>query len=140
VRLSPSTQIGYLPQRDEPPPDSAATAVSSIRAITELSETEARRHLHRFLFAGDDALTPVSRLSYGERKRLALAKLVLGGANLLLLDEPTNHLDLPSREAFEAALDEYDGAMIVATHDRFFIERFANRIWRLTEKRLTQEY
>ncbi|HEY8172832.1 MAG TPA: ABC-F family ATP-binding cassette domain-containing protein [Dehalococcoidia bacterium] len=140
VRLSPSTQIGYLPQHDEAPSDGADTAVSSIRAITELSETEARRHLHRFLFAGDDALTPVSRLSYGERKRLALAKLVLGGANLLLLDEPTNHLDLPSREAFEAALDEYDGAMIVATHDRFFIERFANRIWRLTEKRLTQEY
>jgi ATP-binding cassette subfamily F protein 3 len=129
VARSPSTRLGYLPQEEAalaaPAP---ATPVSAVRAHAPLSETEARRYLHRFLFSGDAALQPVARLSYGERKRLALAVLVLGGANLLLLDEPTNHLDIPSREAFESALDSFEGAMLVVTHDRYFIERFGDRI------------
>jgi ATP-binding cassette, subfamily F, member 3 len=104
------------------------TPVEAIRVAAGISETEARRFLHRFLFTGDGALTPVARLSYGERRRLSLARLVLSGANLLLLDEPTNHLDIPSREAFESALDAYDGAMIAVTHDRYFIDRFAERL------------
>ncbi|MEO9255905.1 MAG: ABC transporter ATP-binding protein, partial [Tepidiformaceae bacterium] len=62
------------------------------------------------------------------RRRLALARLVLGGANLLLLDEPTNHLDLPSREAFEAAFASFEGSAIIVTHDRYFIEQFADEV------------
>jgi ATP-binding cassette subfamily F protein 3 len=84
--------------------------------------------LHRFLFGHDQVNTPAGSLSYGERRRLALARLVLGGANLLLLDEPTNHLDLPSREAFEAALGGFEGAAIIVTHDRYFIEQFADEV------------
>jgi ATP-binding cassette subfamily F protein 3 len=130
VHHSPSARIGLLPQVEaEPPP--CITPVDVVRAASSHSETEARRFLHRFLFSGDDALTPVARLSYGERRRLSLASLVLGGVNLLLLDEPTNHLDIPSREAFEAALDSYEGAMLAVTHDRYFIERFARRVLEL---------
>ncbi len=112
---------------EEVGPGGSLTPLEAIRAVSPVSETEARRFLHRFLFTGDEPLTPIERLSYGERKRLALACLVLSGANLLLLDEPTNHLDIPSREAFELALAEYQGAMIVVTHDRYFIDRFADR-------------
>ena len=155
---SPSAVIGYLPQGeaidvrsgatpvDTTPVDTApmdttpvdTTPVDVIRAASTLSETEARRFLHRFLFSGDGALTPVDRLSYGERRRLSLATLVLGGANILLLDEPTNHRDIPSREAFEQALDSYAGAMLAVTHDRYFIERFADRILRLEGGRLIE--
>jgi ATP-binding cassette subfamily F protein 3 len=139
VRRSPSARIGYLPQSETTSADrDASTPADVVRAAAGISETEARRFLHRFLFSGDDALTPVARLSYGERRRLGLAQLVLGGANLLLLDEPTNHLDIPSREAFEAALEAYEGAMIAVTHDRYFIERFAQRLFTLEDGRLRE--
>jgi ATP-binding cassette subfamily F protein 3 len=139
VRLSPSARIGYLPQSEtEAPADGRLTPVDLVRSRASLSETEARRFLHRFLFTGDEALRPVDRLSYGERRRLALAEIILAGANVLLLDEPTNHLDIPSREAFEAALDEYEGAMIAVTHDRYFIERFAARLLSVEEGRLVE--
>jgi ATP-binding cassette subfamily F protein 3 len=132
VSRSPSTKIGYLPQEQPLDPDIAGeTPLTLLRRQTALSETEARRFLHRFLFSGDDVHTKLSSLSYGERRRLSLAALVLGGANLLLLDEPTNHLDIPSREALEAALEAYDGAMLSITHDRYFIERFSDSIMSL---------
>ena len=137
VRLSPSARLGYLPQTEAAGgATNGSTPVDAIREAAGISETEARRFLHRFLFSGDGALTPIARLSYGERRRLALARLVLGGANLLLLDEPTNHLDIPSREAFEAALDAYEGAMLAVTHDRYFIERFAQRVITIDDGRL----
>ena len=93
VRLSPSAKIGYLPQEEahETSAEAERTPVDLIRSAAALSETEARRFLHRFLFSGDGALTPIGRLSYGERRRLALAQLVLGGANIAVArraDEP----------------------------------------------------
>ncbi len=93
-----------------------------------MPEADIYNFLHRFLFGHDQVNTPVGRLSYGERRRLALARLVLGGANLLILDEPTNHLDLPSREAFEAAFAGFDGAALIVTHDRYFIDQFADEV------------
>ena len=93
-----------------------------------MAEADAYNFLHRFLFAHDAARASVAAMSYGERRRLALAGLVLGGSNLLLLDEPTNHLDVASREAFEGALDSYEGAILSVTHDRYYIERFADRL------------
>ena len=79
--------------------------------------------------SGDDVFVPVRSLSFGERARLALAKLVAGSCNLLLLDEPINHLDIPSREQFEHGLSAFAGTIVVVVHDRYFIERFATGLW-----------
>ena len=106
-----------------------ATPLSIIRGIAAMSETKARHFLHFFLFEADEVFTPVGSLSYGERARLLLARLVVSGVNCLLLDEPINHLDIPSRAQFTAALDAFPGTILVATHDRAFIDRFANGIW-----------
>jgi ATP-binding cassette subfamily F protein 3 len=73
----------------------------------------------------------VAGLSFGERSRLALATLVLQGCNFLLLDEPINHLDIPSRARFEQALAGFEGAVLAVVHDRYFIERFATRVWKV---------
>jgi ATP-binding cassette, subfamily F, member 3 len=82
---------------------------------------------------------PTENLSYGERARLMLARLVVSGANCLLLDEPINHLDIPSRQQFETALDAFPGTVLVSVHDRAFIERFASSIWRLKAGGLRRE-
>ncbi|MEX0781538.1 MAG: ATP-binding cassette domain-containing protein [Dehalococcoidia bacterium] len=132
IFVTSSAKVGYLAQDDpshgSPDGEGAMTPVSLLRKSVPLSAVEVNDFLHRFLFGHDLLATPVARLSYGERRRLELARLVLSGANLLLLDEPTNHLDLPSREAFEAAFGSFDGAALVVTHDRRFIERFADRV------------
>jgi ATP-binding cassette subfamily F protein 3 len=135
VRLGANVRPGYFSQEQEGL-DPAQTALEAVRAAAPLSETEARYFLHYFLFAGDAVCTPVRRLSYGERARLVLARLVLSGVNFLLLDEPLNHLDIPSRQQFEAALDAFDGTVLAVVHDRYFVETFADRIWALVEGRL----
>ena len=105
------------------------SALEMIRQATDVSETEARTLLHLYLFEGDEPLLPASSLSYGQRSRLLLATLVLEGANFLVLDEPMNHLDIPSRERFEEALDAFPGTVLMAVHDRTFIDRYATAIW-----------
>jgi len=97
---------------------------------------EARSFLARFLFTGDDYQKIAGDLSGGERSRLALAKLVAGRPNFLILDEPTNHLDIPSREVLEEVLAEYDGTILLVSHDRYFINSVADRIGELTGGRL----
>jgi ATP-binding cassette subfamily F protein 3 len=101
-----------------------------------VTETEARSYLHRYLFAGDEVFTPITHLSYGERARLELARLVLSGATLLLLDEPTNHLDIRSRKRFEQALAGYTGTVLAVLHDRYLIEHLATRIVELRDGKL----
>ena len=133
VRIGSGVRIGYMPQEHETL-DSSATPLSTVQALTPMSETETRNFLHYFLFEGDEVFTPVGQLSYGERARLILAKLVVSGVNCLVLDEPVNHLDIPSRERFEAALDAFPGTVLVAVHDRAFIERFASALWVLEEQ------
>jgi len=81
------------------------------------------------LFAGDDVFVPVGSLSFGERARLALARLVAQGCNFLLLDEPINHLDIPSRTRFEQAMTAFEGTVLAIVHDRYFIDRFATGLW-----------
>ena len=87
-----------------------------------------RGFLAKFLFMGEDVFKPVSALSGGEKGRLALAKLIYSQKNVLVLDEPTNHLDIPSRESLENALGEYDGTIITVSHDRFFLDKIANKM------------
>src|SRR5205814_2979890 len=95
-----------------------------------------RMLLGRFLFSGDQVEKPVSVLSGGERRRLALARIVVSGANLLVLDEPTNHLDIESREALEDALAEFPGTILLVSHDRALIEALATRTIAIEDGRL----
>jgi ATP-binding cassette subfamily F protein 3 len=132
VRIGANVRIGYMPQKQEALP-AGATPLETVLGTATLSETDARNLLHYFLFAGDEVFTPVGKLSYGERARLLLARLVLGGANCLVLDEPVNHLDIPSRLRFEEALNAFPGAALIVTHDRAFIDCYATGIWALED-------
>ena len=129
ARLGANVRLGYMMQEQEAL-DPSLDALTTIRAVAPLSETDARNFLHFFLFSGDDVFTPIHSLSFGERARLMLAALVAKGSNFLLLDEPINHLDIPSRARFEQALAQFDGTVLVVVHDRYFIKRFATRVWR----------
>jgi len=103
-----------------------------------ISHKDIRNALGAFLFRGDDVEKRIGMLSGGELARVQLLKLMLTRANLLLLDEPTNHLDIASREALEQALDEYNGTMIIVTHDRYLVNRLADRILHMTADGLTE--
>ena len=132
ARLGANVKIGYMSQ-DQIFDDPAQTPFDLVRHLAPLDETAARQFLHMFLFQGDEVFTPIERLSYGERSRLMLARLVVMGVNFLVLDEPVNHLDIPSRERFEAALDAFPGTVLAAVHDRAFIQRFASELWVLAD-------
>ena len=99
-----------------------------MRAARAFSEQEAVRRLMAFLFDYEQIRRGVATLSGGERTRLAFLLLMLGEANCLVLDEPTNHLDIDSIEVLEDALERFDGTVIAASHDRYFLERIADRI------------
>ncbi len=103
-----------------------------------ISHQDIRNALGAFLFRGDEVEKQIGMLSGGELARVQLLKLMLTRANLLLLDEPTNHLDIPSREALEQALDEYNGTMLIVTHDRYLVNRLADRILHMTAHGLTE--
>ena len=128
VRLGAKVQPGYYEQTMTSL-DPNSTALEEIHnAYPKMDLTEVRTALAAFLIRGDDVFKQVSSLSGGEKARVQLLKLMLSGANLLLLDEPTNHLDISSREALENALDEYDGTMLIVTHDRYLVNRLADRV------------
>ncbi len=137
VRMGANVRPGYFAQEQEGL-EARQSVLDAVRAAAPIAETEARNFLHFFLFTGDEVFRPVGSLSYGERARLVLARLVLSGVNFLLLDEPLNHLDIPSREQFEEALENFDGTVLAVVHDRYFVRRFAARIWALGDGRLTQ--
>lgn len=130
VTLGASVEIGYFAQAHEGL-DPQHTILEEILAVQNMPISEARDYLAKFLFTGDDVYKPIAALSGGERGRVALAKLALGGANLLLLDEPTNHLDIPSQEILEAVLADFGGTLLLVSHDRYLIERLATQIWAL---------
>lgn len=104
----------------------------------QMTQTQIRSALAAFLFKGDEVYKTVSELSGGERARIALLCLMLGGYNLLLLDEPTNHLDALSREELENTLLQYDGTMLIVSHDRYFINKLSTRILELSENGFTE--
>ncbi|MCD6532303.1 ABC-F family ATP-binding cassette domain-containing protein [bacterium] len=107
-------------------------------AAPYLAQEQVRAHLAAFSVRGDDAFRPIRTFSGGERSRVAMAQLVLTRANLLLLDEPTNHLDIPSRQVLERALAEYDGTVLVVSHDRFFLDAVVNKIWAFEDGRINE--
>jgi ATP-binding cassette subfamily F protein 3 len=127
VRIGHGVQIGYFSQQ-EMELDTRGSVLQCVQSMTGLSRPDAQNLLGRFLFSGWDAHEkPVSVLSGGERRRLALAVTVASGANFLVLDEPTNHLDLESREALEAALDAFPGTVLLVSHDRALLDAIAER-------------
>jgi ATP-binding cassette subfamily F protein 3 len=132
LRLGPSVRIGYMSQEQDIL-DQHLSAFETIQFHASIDETTTRSFLHYFLFSGDDALRLVSDLSFGERSRLVLATLVVQGCNFLLLDEPINHLDIPSRARFEQSLSQFDGTVLAVVHDRYFIRRFATKLWVLND-------
>jgi ATP-binding cassette subfamily F protein 3 len=129
VALGSSLKIGYFAQAHEDlKPE--RTLMEEIHSVApNLLPGAVRDYLAKFLFSGDDVFKMVSVLSGGERGRLALAKLALGGANLLLLDEPTNHLDLPSQEILQTILSGYGGTILLVSHDRYLIDALGTQIW-----------
>lgn len=128
VQLGVNVRVGYFAQEQDVL-DPSTTPLETLQAVVPWSETEIRSLLHHFLFAGDQPLMPNRWLSYGERARLMLARLVAQGCNFLILDEPINHLDIPSRTQFETALTNFEGTVLAVVHDRYFIQGFASRIW-----------
>ncbi len=131
VSLGASLEIGYFAQAHEEL-DPGRTLVEEIESVAgNMLLAGIRNYLARFLFTGEDVFRQVSTLSGGERGRLALAKLALSDANLLLLDEPTNHLDIPSQEILQQVLAEYQGTILLVSHDRYLIDALGTQIWEI---------
>ncbi len=130
-KFGENVRVGYFDQSLEGLHEDKTVLDEVWDQYRRLSQTEVRSALAAFLFRGDDVFARVGDLSGGEKARLAMLKLMLGGYNLLLLDEPTNHLDISSREALEEALLDYDGTMLIVSHDRYFINKLSTRILRL---------
>jgi ATP-binding cassette subfamily F protein 3 len=135
VGFGTNAKVGYYAQGHEGLP-AEGSPLSILVGSQPMGEEAARTYLARFLFQGDEVHRPVSALSGGERSRLALARLLVEGANLLILDEPTNHLDIQSRETLEEMLTAYDGTVVFVSHDRFFIDRVATGVWDIAEGKL----
>ncbi|HST18561.1 MAG TPA: ABC-F family ATP-binding cassette domain-containing protein [Gaiellaceae bacterium] len=126
-KAGPSIRFGRLAQ-DRRPDDPNATPLELVRRAAPISEGEAVSRLMKFLFAYEQVRRPLHTLSGGEWTRLQLLLLMLEGANCLLLDEPTNHLDIESVEMLESALESFDGTAVFVSHDRYFLDRIADRI------------
>ncbi|MFN2227172.1 MAG: ABC-F family ATP-binding cassette domain-containing protein, partial [Anaerolineae bacterium] len=137
IKVGPSVRVGYYAQEHETL-DPDRTLIEEIRQVKPMYEQQAVRVLGRFLFPYQMVRKRVRDLSGGERSRMQLAKLMLSDANLLLLDEPTNNLDLPSCEVLEGALEEFEGTVLVISHDRYFLDRVVDRIAELEDGALTE--
>ncbi len=143
IKIGPRVKTAYYDQTQQ----SLNLANNIFEEISDflpfLNNTDIRSALAVFLFKSEDVFKEISTLSGGERARVALCKLMLSKANFLLLDEPTNHLDIPSKEALENALLGYNGTLFVISHDRYFINKLADKIYELTpggEKRFDGNY
>jgi ATP-binding cassette subfamily F protein 3 len=135
VQLGASLKVGYFAQAHSQL-NLENTVLDELLAHQNMQVGEARNYLARYLFQGDDVFRQVKSLSGGERGRLALALLALDGANFLLLDEPTNHLDIPAQEVLQEVLENFDGTILLVSHDRYLVNRLATQIWWLQEGRL----
>ncbi|MGB7537011.1 MAG: ATP-binding cassette domain-containing protein, partial [Anaerolineales bacterium] len=137
IVLGPSNTLGYYDQEHQSL-NLDNTLADEITRHAALTNRELYGMLGRFLFTSDDAGKRVRNLSGGEKARVQMARLMLQGANFLLLDEPTNHLDLQSAEQLEEALDEFDGTLLIVSHDRYFLDNVVTRIFELEEGRIME--
>ena len=136
LALGPAVRSAYLPQMVSFSNDTRS-ALDTMLYDCRCQPQEARDRLAAFGFRGESVFTPVGTLSGGEKSRLRLCMLMGGDINFLLLDEPTNHLDIASREWMEDALSDYEQTLLFVSHDRYFIEKFATRIWALSDGKIT---
>ncbi|MCX6041631.1 MAG: ATP-binding cassette domain-containing protein, partial [Caldilinea sp.] len=135
LRFGASLKIGYFSQAHERlNPDNSV--LDELLSHKQMLLGPARNYLAQYLFRGEDVFKPVRLLSGGERGRLALAILALEGANFLLLDEPSNHLDIPAQEVLQQVLEQFDGTILLVSHDRYLIDRLATQVWELQHKHL----
>jgi len=138
VRLGHNVKVSYFGQHQarELSPDYTVLETLS-HATEEMTVTQLRSLLGAFLFRGDDVDKKVAVLSGGEKSRLALARMIATPANLLIMDEPTNHLDMNSQEVLQEALAQYDGTVLIVSHNRFFLDQFGNRVLEIKNHRAT---
>ncbi len=138
VRFGANVDIGYYDQHQQGL-NPANTVLDEVwNSFPAMEQARVRGALGLFLFSGDDVFATIESLSGGERGRVALTKLMLKKDNLLLLDEPTNHLDMDSREVLEDALQDFPGTILAISHDRYFINRFADRVMVMDEDGVTE--
>ena len=135
AKIGNRVKIGYFSQSYERL-DPNQTLLDNFLTEYGYTTEHTRSLLGGMLFHGDDVFKEIGTLSGGQKARLVLLKLVLDGANLLILDEPTNHLDIAAREAVEAALEAFDGTVLVVSHDRYFINEVASRIWEIDNQQV----
>ena len=135
AKIGNRVKIGYFSQSYERL-DPSQTLLDNFLTEYGYTTEHTRSLLGGMLFHGDDVFKEIGTLSGGQKARLVLLKLVLDGANLLILDEPTNHLDIAAREAVEAALEAFDGTVLVVSHDRYFINEVASRIWEIDNQQV----
>ncbi len=134
IKIGNRVKIGYLSQGHEELNENR-TPLEELNQEFGLTEGQARSELARLNLFAQVVEKPIADLSGGEKTRVALTKLILTGANFLILDEPTNHLDLPAREAIEAALQSFDGTILIVTHDRYLLDKVTSRIIEFAEQR-----
>ncbi len=136
ARLGASVTIGYFAQ-DTSDLDMDASVLDNMMDVGEMEPVQARTHLGRFLLTGDDVFRPVRLLSGGEKNKLVLAQLTWLKPNLLILDEPTNHLDIESREALGQMLREYDGTLLLVSHDRYLLDQVTTHTLEVADGKIT---
>ena len=136
IKFGPSVKMAYLPQIIHFAHPERSVLDTMIYEKNYSTQT-ARNRLGAFLFSGEDVFKPVATLSGGEQSRLRLCMLMDEEINLLILDEPTNHLDIASREWIENAVAEFQGTLLFVSHDRYFIDQFATRIWELEDGKIS---
>ena len=140
-KLGHNVAVGYFAQNQASLLDPNLTVFQTVDEVAKGDiRSQIKNILGRFMFSGDDIDKKVSVLSGGERTRLAMVKLLLEPVNLLILDEPTNHLDIKSKDVLKEALSDFDGTLILVSHDRDFLQGLSNKVFEFKDKRVIEHF